>query len=417
MENNLAQRKQKSIDRMRKKMLLNKGERKICLVLLIEDDKNDIDKFLNSLKTVINTISLINVKSENKDEIISWCKKNNIPLKINNNEYNLTQSIKISKIEFPDTDYFLVSNLNENWEVKNFDKKNLIDDRYEVLKKDNESYYPETRLLSSKINWVFKLGVFGYWINGKDEHPKNIKNNLLTSLKVVPNTNIDNYERNVKLLFDDLNNPALTKNDKLTVKFYLAKIFKDNDKFEDAIYYSNERINGGGWDEEIYCSIYNIGMVYEKWGCKMKECFNNENIEFTKKWNDKNLTPMELLRKSASFFAEAIAHYKKAYEYRPTRSESLYSIVKLCRIIETNEMTKIGYETSLIGNKIKFPRDKLYVRSECYDYLFDFEIAMISHLIPEKKENGAIIIDSLLNREDIPEDIKTQLRNKIKNYV
>ena len=423
MNNNLDRQRQKSIDRMRKKMINNRGERNVCLVITVGDEKNDPNEILNSLKPVINSISLIYVtlsekKNESIDIICNWCKNNNFPIKINFNRNNRDQSVKISKLEFPDTDYFLLSNQDETWVVNNFDKTNLIDNRYDVLQNHGESYYPVTRLLSAKINWVCKLGAFEYWINGdnKNEHPKNIKSSLLTSLKIT-SISEDDYEHNVKLLLDDLNNPTLSENDKLTAKFYLAKIFKDNDRFNDAIYYSTQRINGGGWEEEIYYSIYNIGMVYEKWGWKIKDCFDNNDDEFVKKWNTKNLNQIELMRESVSFFTQAIIHYKKAYEFRPSRSESLYSLAKLCRMIGTDEMNIVSYQTASIGSKIQIPNDKLYVNTECYDYLFAFEKAMISYLIPDKKQEGVIIISNLLNREDVPEKIKNKVRTKINNYI
>ena len=109
--------RQKTVDRMRKKMILNKGERKICLILLIRDKVDSINELLYSLKTVIDSISIIKFNdnyNDNVDDLINlivdWGKTNNVPTKINIDEfknlsYNKTNSIKISKNVYPYIDY------------------------------------------------------------------------------------------------------------------------------------------------------------------------------------------------------------------------------------------------------------------------------------------------------------------------
>ena len=78
---NVAQNHQKTIDRMRKKMVENKGGQKICLILLIKDQTDNI--LLDSLKSVINMISIIDLSNNQNiiNQITDWCKNNNISIK------------------------------------------------------------------------------------------------------------------------------------------------------------------------------------------------------------------------------------------------------------------------------------------------------------------------------------------------
>lgn len=426
MKSNNHQNRQKTIDRMRKKNIINKGGQKICLVLLIQNQPNTIYNLLESLKSIIDMISIIDLSNNENNDLIKsaldWSTNNNISIKISNDQYknspyNKTNSIKISKKEFPNADYFLLSELDFVWNINNFDKNFLSEDKYDVIQ--NINYYQSTRLLSAKINWLCHLNYYEYWTDINDK--LNNKGNLLTTLSI---DNINKYEETISLLFENLVIPNISKYDKSRVKFYLGLSLKEVDRFEEAINYSNERITEGGCKEEIYYSIYNIGLSYEKWGWKIKKCIKyineivktDDNIKFIEKWNSKNLNINELLSESAKLFNIAIHNYKQAYEFRPTRAESLYSSAKLYRQLEVNEIYILAYQTIMIGNKIKCPTDYLFVNRACYDYLFDFELIMVAYLIPDKKLEGKAALTRLLNRNDLPNKIKENITSKIDNY-
>jgi tetratricopeptide (TPR) repeat protein len=424
---NPAQNHQKTIDRMRKKMIVNKGGQKICLILLIRNQNDNINNLLESVKSIIDMISIIDIRLANNsdliDSMLNWGKNNNIPTKVNidkfkNLSYNRTNSIKISKNEFPNTDYFLLSELDFIWNINNFDKESLFENKYDVIQNTHNDR--STRLLSAKINWVCHLNTYEYWTDVNEK----INNNgvLLTTLSIEKNLVKD--KETISLLIEDLNNTNISKYNKSRVKFYLGHVLKNVDMFEEAINYSEERLTEKGCQEEIYYSIYNIGMSYEKWGWKIKQCieyFNKElktddDTKYIKKWNKKNLNVDDLLTESAKLFQQAISYYKKAYEFRSTRAESLYSAAKLYRSLEVDELYPLAYQTIMIGKKIKYPTDYLFVNKECYDYLFDFELMMICYLIPNKKSEGKEAMIRLSNRNDLPDYIKENILLKTKHY-
>ena len=423
---NPAQNHQKTLDRMRKKMISNKGGQKICLALLILNQSDNVNNLLESLKPIIDMISIIDLSEDLHNNLINlildWGKNNNIQTKVikdkfKNLPHNKTNSIKTSKIQFPNADYFLLSELDFIWNLNDFKKEALFEDKYDVIQ--NTDYYRSTKLLSSKINWVCHLKTYEYWIDINDK--SNSNGSLLTTLSIKKELNNDSR---ISLLFEDLNDTTISKYDKSRVKFYLGYALKDSDRFEEAINFSLERIQEGGCKEEIYYSIYNIGMSYEKWGWKIKQCIEfinkevktDNDIEFIKKWNVKNQSIGELLTESAKLFNNAISHYKKAYEFRATRSESLYSTAKLYRELEVSEMYILAYQTIMIGKKIQCPTDYLFVNQACYDYLFDFELIMIAYLIPDKKLEGKEALIRLLNRNDLPDIIKENILLISNNY-
>lgn len=425
---NLGQNHQNTVDRMRKKMIVNKGGQKICLILLIRNQSDAINNLLDSLKSIINTISIIDLSGQKSNDLIQsildWGKNNNTLTKVSIDKFtnladNKTNSIKISKQKFPDTDYFLLSELDYVWNVNNFDKETLVENKYDII--NDIDYYRSSKLLSSKINWICHLNAYEYWTGFNDKFDNGV---LLNTLSIKEEINYEKYSEKKNLLLEDLKTPNISKYDKSRIKFYLGYVFKNLEMFQEAIQCSLKRIEDGGCKEEIYYSIYNIGMSYEEWGWKIKQCVEyinkeiktEDEIKYIEKWNTNNLNINDLLTENAKLFNQSMSHYKKAYEFRSTRSESLYSIAKLYRKLQVNELYIIGYQTITMGKKIKLPTDYLFVNKDCYDYLFDLELILIANLIDDKIMEGKESLIKLLNRNDLPNDIKECLNTKINHY-
>jgi hypothetical protein len=334
---------------------------------------------------------------------------------------NKTNSIKLSKNNFPETDYFLLSELDFIWNTQNFNKENLFQDKYDVI--HTNDYYRSTRLLSSKINWICHLKTYEYWMDYNDKSHTN--GALLDNLSITEELNNNKYEERKALLIDNIHEVNVIKYDKSRIKFYLGYIFRNLNMFEEAIQCSLKRIEDGGCEQEIYYSIYNIGISYEKWGWKIKQCIEyinkelktEDEIKHIERFNQNNLSVKDLLTENAKLFNQAMTHYRRAYEFRPTRSESLYNIAKLYRKLKVNELYILGYQTIIMGKKIRLPEDHLFVNRACYDYLFDFELVMIAHLIDDKKLEGKEALIKLLNRNDLPDNIKESLKSKINFYA
>jgi len=427
---NIAQNHQHTVDRMRKKMIQNKGGQKICLILLLLNQNQTVIPLLDSLKSIIDTISIIETELKNNTNnliksITDWCTNNNIIYKIStdqfkNIQYNKTNSIKLSKNKFPETDYFLVSELDFVWNISNFNKENLTQDKYDVIHTNDN--YRSTRFLSAKINWICHLQTYEYWVDFNDK--SNINGVLLDSLSIREELDIYKYDNKKSLLLENFNESNLSKFDKSRIKFYLSYVYRNLNMFEEAIQTSLKRIEDGGCDEEVYYSIYNIGMSYEEWGWKIKQCIeyinqeikSEDELKYIEKWNLNNLPINDLLTENAKLFNQAMLHYKRAYEFRPSRSESLYNTVKLCRKLEIDQLYDLGYQTIYIGKKIKLPNDYLFINKDCYDYLFDYELIMISHLLENKNPEGKEAIIKLLNRNNLPNQITIDIKSKIHFY-
>lgn len=153
--------------------------------------------------------------------------------------------------------------------------------------------------------------------------------------------------------------------------FYLAQSYRDAGDFEKSNEWYLKRSKAGGWEEEAWYALYQVGANYNKMG----------KIEEAKK---------TLL---------------KAFEMRPKRSEPLH----LLSLIYNNQKEyKLATEYANKGRLIPKPNDDiLFIEDDVYKYRFNYILAM-SGIAPESAQK-------VLN-SDAPENVKEDVRGRIKLY-
>jgi hypothetical protein len=156
----------------------------------------------------------------------------------------------------------------------------------------------------------------------------------------------DKFERDVRLLeqglIDSPNNPRYL--------FYLAQSYKDNKQIDKSIELYKRRIDAGGWYEEIWYSMYMIMKLYAE-----KKMY--VDMEF---WG------------------------MKAYEYRKERSENLLYLVRHFR--DRRDHFKAWHYYQL-GSVIKKPNDLLFIETDVYDRLFNYERCIIHDYVFQDKKS------------------------------
>ena len=157
---------------------------------------------------------------------------------------------------------------------------------------------------NNKLDWIWKGPVHNYLCASTADISKEyiaveqiwIKSNVHGGAKSHNVTVKEKYLLDAKLLQEELKkNPNDTRS-----QFYLAQSYKDAQEYEKAIIHYKKRVTMGGWNEEIYYSLYCIGL------CK----------ELSGKYNFEN---------------EILLDYLKAFNYRNTRLEALYNILMYYR--------------------------------------------------------------------------------------
>lgn len=435
-----TQKRQAEIkDRLRKNHALNGNNKTICLTMIVRNEAKNMIRLLDSLKPIIDCASIVDTGStDDTIEVIKkWSQDNNIEIKVHSEPFrdfgrNRTHSFKMAQQSFPNVDYALLSDADFVWEIDvvyKFDKRLLIDEIYKVEQYNSTMKYDNIRLLKMNLDFVCKLRTHEYWRLGDETYRNVAPHRIIRTLRINDKEDggckADKYERDERLLLEDINDPENTKEDVIRAKFYLAQTYRCLDRYEESIKWYQERAGDPGWDQEIWYSKFQVGFCYEKWGWKIKYCKDllkktereKCDDEYLVKWNKDNWSIDDLLKESVKLFAEAAKHYMAAYHARPTRAEPIYNCVRMYRQLDDNDMRRKAYDFSIIGKKIPMTTDTLFVESACYDYLFDHEISICAWYFPDLRDEGREALLRLLDRNDLPEKIASQAKKNACHYL
>ena len=150
----------------------------------------------------------------------------------------------------------------------------------------------------------------------------------------------DKYEKDIRILLKGIReDPRNTR-----YYFYLANSYYDSKDYKNAKFYYHRRIEMKGWDEEVYYSMYKYAM------CK-------KNLQITDN------------------FEEVLYDFLKAFNYRKTRLEALYEIVKYYRL-NFDFTTAYGYGMLGYNSTLKFPNDVLFINKNIHNFMFIDELSV-----------------------------------------
>ncbi len=123
-----------------------------------------------------------------------------------------------------------------------------------MLQMDSPVTYWNTRLVAGDQPWEYK-GVTHEYLDRSGGSPK------LFGLKIEHHYNHgpEKFQRDLKLLSADI---ARDPYDVRTI-FYLAQTLRDSGHIIPAIRYYEMRARMGGWDEEVYCAMYEAARLAE----------------------------------------------------------------------------------------------------------------------------------------------------------
>lgn len=425
--------------KLRKKLAVKQGYKKICVTGIMRNESKNVDRLLDSLLPLPpDMISIVDTGSTDDTEkkILDWGKKHNIPTKVHHEPfqdfaYNRTHALRAAKEAFPEADYLLLTDADFVWEVNvgdKFDRTLLIDHKYLIQQYNKCLDYWNLRMISTKVDFDYNCLTHEFVKECSDQstYMGEIRTARINTLRIDDREDggckSDKYERDERLLRKGLSLQKEKRN-WTRYKFYLAQTLKDLGRHEESIEWYNKRIADRGWAEEVYYAKFQIGYNYEQLGWKLKHVITliaksdktKEDLEYLEKWNPNNLGPCEIQEKSTKCFADAGINYMAAYNYRKTRAEALYYCCKMYRSLAMNEM---AFKLTRIGKDIAYPaQDTLFVERGCYDYLFDYETSIVAFYLPDQKAAGREAVSRLLMRDDIPDWIKQTAEKNSRHYL
>ena len=348
---------------------------RICLNMIVKDESAIIEKCLRSVAPYLDYYVICDTGStdDTKDKILSVMDEYRIngeihDIEFRNFEYARNKALELAKassgvfnyILFDDADMILEVE-DENW------KDNLSHDCYQVAQY-NQMFYYNVRLVKKTSASKYR-GVTHEYLDCSGSKgaidPKALRYHDLAC----GSSRKEKFERDARLLLEGIEKES--DQDLVTrYYFYLGQTYFDMGDIRNGIKYYEQRVNRGGWREEVYYSMYKIGMGYK------------------------------LLGDESSMLHSFI----KAYNYYPVRAEPIYELSSYYR--ERGDYHS-GYLFARSACMTNFPEeDKLFVGKDIYDFKRWDELSICSYWVGSYEESRDIAKGLLDNNRVPSEEIK-----------
>ena len=202
---------------------------------------------------------------------------------------------KVFCLAYKKADYLWVIDADD-FLVGNLDLRDLNADSYRLKYVLGSITYFRDQLFKGDLEWEYKGVLHEYpYCRSKEHHSKAIIQGdyFIQARTAGARSQLEprqKYLADAQILEQAL---SIEQDPGLVARylFYLAQSYRDAGEHEKAIQWYRDRVDAGGWVEEVWYSIYQIGRQFE-----LLEDFDRAKLA-----------------------------YLEAYEYRPIRAESLYS--------------------------------------------------------------------------------------------
>lgn len=363
----------------------------ICLCMIVKNEIKILKDCFNSIVDYLDYWVICDTGSTDGTQkfIENYFKEKNIQGELHQDNwvnfgYNRSKSLEKA---YRKADYLLLLDADfvVNIISKNF-KTQLSNENigYYILQNSGSINYRNLLLVSGKIKWKY-IGVTHEYITSNETHSKQKFDLINVTHTCLGNNRKDKFTRDIALLEmgvkDEPNNARYC--------FYLAESYKNIGNNERAIIWYKKRVEMGEFAEEVYYSLYSIGVCKER------------------NWRSRIANSMKI---EGDFEKEILYDYLKAFNYRPTRLEALYKILHYYRI--KKEYTKaFGY--GIMGYNVEYPNDLLFIEKDIYEYKFIDELSISAYYVGFYQLSYDLT-SLLLNEKKYPKHYRARLYKNLK---
>ena len=236
---------------------------KLCLNCIVKNEEKTIVRMLDSVIDKIDMFCICDTGSNDKTmQVIMeyFSDKRNIIGKLYsqnfvNFEKNRNESLEMAKSMKPDYILFLDADMELVGDLK---KEDLKDDFYHLTQKTSSMETGNVRIIKTSRDFHYRGLTHECIVSGEKDLKEGILNGVWIKDHEDGGSRKEKLERDVTLLSLGLKNPDTERR----CLFYLGNTYAAMDKFEDAIRMYKRRIHLGGWDQEMWCSHYKLGLLY-----------------------------------------------------------------------------------------------------------------------------------------------------------
>lgn len=343
----------------------------VCLSMIVKNESKVITRCLDSLLPIIDYWVIVDTGStDGTQEVIkTFMKQKGIPGELHegpwvNFAHNRNESLEYARnkgdyILFIDADEYLV--YDEGFKLPSLNK-----DFYYITMHYSGTKYGKVHLIKSALNWKW-VGVLHEYIGSSESKTSETLEKVanIYTTEGARSRDPDKYQKDAQVLETAL----LQEPNNSRYVFYLAQSYRDAKNYAKAIENYEKRASMGGWDQEVFWSLLQIGALQEA----LKE--SSETI---------------------------IKSYYRAYNYRSSRAEPLYRLANYYR--EKGDYAA-GYLMAHAALSIPVPKDVLFVEHWIYDYGALLELSICAYWVGRYAESK-IACEAILAKTDIPQNVK-----------
>ena len=308
----------------------------ICLCMIVRNEAAVIERCLESVCGLIDTWVICDTGSTDETQALITAALRDIPGDLHERPWvdfghNRTELMALAVGK---ADYLLLIDADM---TVSFDKSRLDPlraDSYMLRHAEDPEYWVK-RLVRADRRWRFVGATHEFIATDAVDHSENL-DAIVIHHHADSGTRTEKFERDLRLLSrDNERHPR----DARTV-FYLAQTLRDLGRIEESIDLYRRRADMGGWDEEVFYSLYQFGVLTDRAGRR----------------------------------DQAIAALFEAWNHRPQRIEPLYELAWMFR---ERGVHHAAYMVSQRGVDAPIPSDILFVHRWIYEWgmLFEYSIA------------------------------------------
>lgn len=337
----------------------------LCLCMIVKNEAGIIERCLRSVRPLISTWVIVDTGSTDGTQDVIRRFFADLPGELHERPWksfgdNRTEAMQLARGK---ADYTLVMDADDElsippgWQLPSLDR-----DAYHLLLTQRGHSMYRAQLFRSALPWRYE-GVL-------HEYPtcdQTIRQAKLPGLQILMHpdsarsSDPDKYRKDARVLEEAL----AREPDNTRYAFYLAQSYRDAGLYEQAIAAYRKRAAMGGFPEEVWYSLFQVGQLGEKAG-----------------------RPAD----------EVIAAYLTAFENRPSRAEAPCALARYCRMQGRHAS---AYVFARAAAELPRPKDLLFLDELVYVARALDEQAMAAHHTGRHAE-AARIAQALLAGGKVP---------------
>jgi len=364
----------------------------LCLVMIVKDEEDSIEKCLRAVAPFISYWVIVDTGST--DDTLNVIRKVTADLGIEgelherpwvNFEVNRTESLELSKGK---CDYRWIIDADDTFMLEDGITNPFIGieddtiDCYQVKYKLKGLQYYRAQIVKSDQDWCYKGVLHEYLhLDQKEQKHSQIKG-CYVSADISPLKRASSVQEKYANDAIILEKALVEEPDNHRYMFYLAQSYRDSEQEEKAYLAYKNRAEAGGWEEEVYYSLYMMAKIKEKLKAPADEVSNA---------------------------------YSKAWEYRPQRLEAAFHTMRKLR---EQKRYVLAFAYGNIASKSPGCSDILFVEPEMWQWRLLDEYSLASYYTgnPELSiEKTTDIIKSEFFK-DLPEQEQNRLKKNLELY-